>query len=153
MKLVTGNGRFIRCFVNPSSIIAVRTHNTRRTLPAQSCNAKRFLRAWPTYRVTRSRIPRYTHEIRYRLREESWTSRGWGGARRDGRNEVWAIDRYRVPRTAALVDPSCLRTRQKKQSKIPRCLFSSFSSFVWHPILQRFFSWYPSRFPLSLLLT
>lgn len=38
------------------------------------------------------------------------------------RYKIVAIDRYRVPRTAALVDPSCLRTRQKNQNKIPHRL-------------------------------
>lgn len=42
---------------------------------------------------------------------------------KETRYKAVAIDRYRVPRTAALVDPPrVFVTRQKNQSEIPRCL-------------------------------
>lgn len=135
--------RSIRSFVNPSSIIlAVRTHNTRRKLPAQSSNASessvRDRRI--ELRTAWSRIPRYTHEIRYRLREERGPSAG--EVARDETEETRyravAIDRYRVPRTAALVDPPRLRGKRTR-AKCPAAFIFSSSSFEWHPISQRFF--------------
>lgn len=77
----------------------------RRTLPVQSRNASessvRDRRI--ELRAAWSRIPRYTHEIRYRLREERGPRAGETArdeTEETRRYKAVAIDRYRVPRTA-----------------------------------------------------